>query len=148
MLKFIFFISIGGLLYVYAGYPLALFLLSKLRRNDVNKKPFEPLVSLIIAAHNEAEFIKQTVQNKLDLDYPIERLEIIVVSDGSEDGTDEIVKQFSSDRVRLIRQQPRAGKTSALNLSIEQALGDIIVFSDANSLYESDALEKLLANFL
>ena len=147
VIKFIFFISMFGIFYVYVGYPLAVFLISKWRCRIVHKSPFEPSVTLIIAAYNEAEHIGQTVQNKLELDYPAAKLEIIVVSDESEDGTDEIVQQFSSAQVRLLRQQPRAGKTSALNLAVEQAAGEILVFSDANSLYATDALQHLLANF-
>ena len=147
MIKFIFFISMSGIFYVYVGYPLTVFLLSKWRCCIVDKKSFEPTVTIIIAAYNEAEHIERTVKNKLELNYPADKLEIIVVSDGSEDGTDEIVQQFSSDQVRLLRQQPRAGKTSALNLAVEQATGEILVFSDANSLYAVDALQQLLANF-
>ena len=147
MIELIFFVSMLGIFYVYAGYPLAIFLLSKWHQCHVHKKPFEPSVTIIIAAYNEAAHIEQTVRNKLELNYPAEKLEIIVVSDGSEDSTDEIVQKFPVDQVRLIRQQPRAGKTSALNLAVEQAVGEILVFSDANSLYAADALQQLLPNF-
>ena len=147
MLTTLFFVSLGLLFYVYAGYPLVLLLLSKVFENKVKNEDFEPVVSIIIAAYNEADHIEQTIQNKIDLDYPKAKIEIIVVSDGSDDGTDDIVNSFSSSRVKLLRQIPRAGKTSALNMAIPEAKGDIIVFSDANSLYESAALRHLLHNF-
>ncbi|MCI5121353.1 MAG: glycosyltransferase, partial [Candidatus Electrothrix sp. AUS4] len=127
------------LLYVYAGYPLLIFLLGRIRNQTIRKKNIAPLITVLIPAHNEEKNIAATIENKLDLDYPSERIEIIVISDGSIDKTDEIVEQFSERGVRLLRQEPRAGKTSALNLAVPQATGDIIVFSDANSIYESSA---------
>jgi glycosyltransferase involved in cell wall biosynthesis len=113
----------------------------------VRKGECTPSVSILIAAHNEAECIGKTIENKLGLDYPGDKAEIIVISDGSDDETDEIVRGYASLGVKLIRQEPRAGKTSALNLAIPRTRGEIIVFSDANSLYEADAILKLLANF-
>jgi len=113
----------------------------------VRKGDYEPSVTILIAAYNEARHIQATIENKLALDYPKVKLEIIVISDGSEDGTDEIVKGFASRGVRLIRQEPRNGKTSALNLAVPHARGEILVFSDANSLYAPEALRRLMRNF-
>ncbi|MFO7653433.1 MAG: glycosyltransferase family 2 protein [Candidatus Krumholzibacteriia bacterium] len=104
-----------------------------------------PRVTVLIAAYNESERIAATVENKLSQDYPRDRLEIIVVSDGSSDGTDEIVAGYAAEGVRLIRQEPRAGKTSALNLAQQQVTGDVIAFSDANSVWARDALRHLVA---
>jgi cellulose synthase/poly-beta-1,6-N-acetylglucosamine synthase-like glycosyltransferase len=147
MLETTFFISIVLVLYVYAGYPLAAAVLGSLRPRQVRKGSFEPKVTILISAYNEDAVIGATIDNKLALDYPPEKLEIMVISDGSIDRTDEIVNGFAGRNVRLIRQQPRAGKTSALNMAAPQAQGEILVFSDANSIYAPDALKKLVANF-
>lgn len=142
----IFIASLVALFYIYVGYPAAVFALSRLLGRAVNKGPNEPHVTVIISAYNEERHIGRTIANKLELDYPKDKLEIIVVSDASEDATDEIVKSFG-DRVRLIRQEPRQGKTAALNLAVPQARGEILVFSDANSIYAPEALRRLVENF-
>jgi cellulose synthase/poly-beta-1,6-N-acetylglucosamine synthase-like glycosyltransferase len=130
------------------GYPLAIYVLSLNKKRHVDKdETFTPFVTIITAAYNEESGIEKTIQNKLELDYPHDRLEIIIVSDESTDGTDDIVKKFESKGVRLIRQKPRAGKTSALNLAVPLAKGEIIVFSDANSIYDPDVVKKLTRNF-
>ena len=152
MLSAIFFFCILTLVYVYAGYPLLARLLGGMVRHRVwAAEPGEhlPSVTVLIAAYNEAAHIEATVRNKLAQDYPADQLDIIVISDESDDGTDDIVAGImagSGDpHVRLIRQEPRAGKTSALNLALPEAAGEIIVFSDANSLYASDTLKNLVA---
>jgi cellulose synthase/poly-beta-1,6-N-acetylglucosamine synthase-like glycosyltransferase len=147
MLQFVFWISLAIIFYVYLGYPLLAHLFGKKWPLLVRKQAQEPYVSILIAAYNEADVIQATVLNKLQLNYPADKYEIIVISDQSEDGTDAIVTSFSETNVRLLRQEPRAGKTSALNMAIPEAKGEIIVFSDANSLYDPDALRKLVANF-
>lgn len=147
MAALIFWISLVLVFYVYVGYPLTAWLLGLLWLRPVLRQPTRPKVSILIAAFNEAEAIEATIKNKLALDYPRELLEVIVVSDGSTDGTDAIVHQYEDDGVRLLRQEPRAGKTAAVNLAVPQAAGDIIVFSDANSLYAPDALGFLIENF-
>ncbi|WP_321371041.1 glycosyltransferase family 2 protein [uncultured Desulfuromusa sp.] len=143
----VFILSLLLIIYVYLGYPLIVSFLSRLRHNPVNKSARRPKVTILIAAFNEAKVIAATIDNKLTLDYPSGKLEIIVISDESTDGTDEIVHSYADQGVRLIRQEPRAGKTSALNLAVPQATGEIIVFSDANSLYDGQALKKLVSNF-
>jgi cellulose synthase/poly-beta-1,6-N-acetylglucosamine synthase-like glycosyltransferase len=147
MIEILFFSSLFMVLYSYLGYPLAAFGLGALLRRSVRKEPIEPGVSVVIAAYNEESCIAATLENKLRLDYPADKLEIIVVSDGSTDATDAIVEGFAGRGVRLLRQGPRAGKTSALNLALPKAHGEIVVFSDANSLYAPDALRQLVANF-
>jgi cellulose synthase/poly-beta-1,6-N-acetylglucosamine synthase-like glycosyltransferase len=146
-MKFLFFFSLFMVFYVYLGYPLLIFLIALIRNKKVRKAPIQPSVTILIAAYNEERDIEKTIKNKLELDYPKEKLEIIVISDGSTDNTDEIVKKYEGEQVRLIRQKPRAGKTSALNLAVPQAKGEIIAFSDANSLWEKSALLKLAENF-
>jgi len=139
--------SLLAIFYIYLGYPAGLMILAKLMPVPIHKGEYTPTVSILIAAYNEATCIGKTIENKLALDYPGDRNEIIVISDGSDDGTDEIVRGYAERGVKLIRQVPRTGKTSALNLAIPSARGEIIVFSDANSLYERYAIRKLVANF-
>jgi len=141
--------SLATLVYIYLGYPLIVRILGLWRPRPVAVSDGEPMVSILTSAYNEAVSIEATVRNKLELDYPADRLEILVVSDDSEDGTDAIVDAIArlDSRVTLLRQQPRAGKTSALNLAVEHAVGDVLVFADANSMYAPDALRHLVAPF-
>lgn len=141
-----FWISAAWVIYVYAGYPLLASLLAALVGRPVRKADITPRVTVLTAAYNEAACIGRTVQNKLDQDYPPGLLDVIVVSDESTDGTDEIVAALGP-RVQLIRQSPRAGKTAALNLAVPRAAGEIIVFSDANSMYAPDSIRRLVSNF-
>ena len=147
MVAMLFFTSLVLVGYVYAGYPLAAAALGFVRNRPVRKQPLLPTVTVVISAYNEEESIGATIDNKLALDYPVELLDILVISDGSNDRTDEIVTSYGGQRVGLLRQEPRAGKTSALNRAVSLAHGEIIVFSDANSLYAPDAVRRLVANF-
>lgn len=147
LLKFIFYLSLLGFFYAYIGYPITTFFIGMINGKTVRKGDHKPKVTIIIAAYNEQDSIRATLENKLALDYPEDRLEIVVVSDGSTDNTNQIVEDFRARGIKLIRQKPRAGKTAALNLTVPQAGGEIIVFSDANSIYATDALAKLVANF-
>ncbi|WP_417518026.1 glycosyltransferase family 2 protein [Marinobacter sp.] len=134
--------------YVYFGYPAILWLLTRgLPETTHRRSDQTPSVALIISCYNEADVIREKLQNALQLDYPQELLQIIVVSDGSDDGTDEAVKEFENDRIILIRQEGRLGKTMGINLAMEQITADITVFSDANAMYASDAISKLVRNF-
>ena len=150
-MAFVFVICVALLVYVYAGYPLLCALLAAVRRRHVHAAAVMPPVTVLISAYNEADCIEETLRNKLALDYPAERLDVIVVSDESDDGTDDIVRRLADEigggRVRLFRQEPRAGKTSALNRAVTEARGEILVFSDANSLYAPDALRRLVEPF-
>jgi len=146
--KFIFIFSLTAICYTYLGYPILIFLLGSIRNKKITKdSSYEPFVSILIAAYNEADVIEKTIKNKLELAYPNEKYEIIVISDESSDGTDKIVEKYKYRNVKLFRQEPRAGKTSALNLAVPHAKGDILVFSDANSIYEKDMLKHLVQNF-
>ena len=144
----LFAVSLVALVYIYVGYPLlARWLGRVLDRRVRSAAPGEylPSVTVLIAAFNEAYHIEQTVRNKLEQNYPADKLRVVVVSDGSEDGTDEIVAGIDDPRVTLIRQEPRAGKTSGLNLAMPEIDSEIVVFSDANSLYRADTLQHLVA---
>jgi len=147
----VFWLCLGLLVYVYFGYPLLCRMLAAVLQKSIQEIPLTddalPHVSIVIAAYNEAEHIGATLENKLVLDYPGDKLEILVVSDESDDGTDTIVTEFANQGVRLFRQEPRGGKTAGLNLIVPEATGEIVVFSDANSLYAPDALRYLVAPF-
>jgi len=137
-------------LYPYVLYPLVVAALGKLlNRRVAASDEYLPRVTVITAAFNEARHIAATVRNKLEQDYPAHLIDVIVVSDESTDGTDEIVTSIAEadSRVRLLRQVPRQGKTAGLNLAMLEARGEIIVFSDANSIYRPDTVRKLVRNF-
>jgi cellulose synthase/poly-beta-1,6-N-acetylglucosamine synthase-like glycosyltransferase len=141
-------ISLAMVVYVYAGYPLLLVVLSRIRpAPPINKQSIYPSVSLIISCYNEEEILREKLLNSLEIDYPSEKFEILVVSDGSTDQTDTIATQFADKGVRLIRVEGRKGKTACLNRAVAESTGKIIVFSDANALYEADAIGHLVGNF-
>ena len=141
-MTFLFWLSLLLLAYVYVGYPICVWLLAAIRPRSIRPPAgeFLPTVTVLIAAYNEARHIERTVRNKLEQDYPTDSLDIIVVSDESDDGTDEIVEAIGDSRVRLVRQQPRAGKTSGLNLIAPLASGEVLITSDANSFYAPDTV--------
>lgn len=114
------------------------------RRDDTSAE--RPSVSLVVAAYNEASCIAQKLENSLALAYPADRFEVLIGSDGSTDGTDDLVRACADKRVRL-SSAPRAGKTTVLNRCIPVARGDIVVLSDANTMIEPDAVEKLVRHF-
>jgi cellulose synthase/poly-beta-1,6-N-acetylglucosamine synthase-like glycosyltransferase len=141
-------VSLVVLAYVVAGYPLLLRLLVAVRGpRRVRRADITPTVSFVISAYNEADVIRKKLQNALALDYPADRREIVVISDCSDDGTDDIVREFGNEGVRLIRQDERRGKTAGLNRALPLLTGDIVVFSDANAMYEADSLRALVRNF-
>lgn len=133
--------------YTYVGYPLLLYVMTRQRRSISPAHSTWPQVTLIISAYNEKEVMAEKLHNALELDYPRDLLEILVVSDASDDGTDEIVTGFEGHNLRLIRQTQRLGKSAGLNLGVGQARGEIIIFSDANALYEPDAIRNLVRHF-
>ena len=150
-MEFLFWLSLTLLFYIYFGYPLLASAVAKLAYRTVGKREdYQPKVSILIAAYNEANDIESTLRNKLALDYPEDKIELLVISDESEDGTDEIVRevaQGSSFPIRLFRQVPRQGKTAGLNTLVPETFGDIILFSDANSQWDAQAVSRLCSNF-
>jgi cellulose synthase/poly-beta-1,6-N-acetylglucosamine synthase-like glycosyltransferase len=141
-------VSLAVLAYVYVGYPALLLALARLRGiRRVRQSEITPRVSFVISAFNEADVIRQKLDNTLALDYPHEALEVVVISDASDDGTDDIVSAYTDRRVRLARQDERRGKTAGLNRTMPTLSGEIVVFSDANAMYQPDALKTLARNF-
>lgn len=133
--------------YAYAGYPVCLLLLSKIRRRDVVKGNITPHVTFIVAAHNEAKRLEPKIENTLALDYPRQRFEFLVASDCSSDSTDDIVRRYANKGVRLVRSPERLGKEHAQRLAIEAASGDILVFSDVATMLDPDGVTNIVKNF-
>ncbi len=145
--EIIFWLSAAALFYTYVGYPTLIAAISILRPRKVKRADDEPAVTIIITAYNEERALAAKIENTLALDYPRELLEIIVASDCSTDRTDEIARSFAARGVQIHRQRQRLGKTAAQNAAVEIARGEIILFSDATSLYQPDVLRRILPNF-
>ncbi|MDS0300277.1 glycosyltransferase family 2 protein [Halogeometricum sp. S1BR25-6] len=137
------------LLHVYCLYPITLFVLGSIINRSTAERSFDelPSVSLVVAAYNEEEVIEEKIRNSLELDYPDDKLDIVVFSDASSDATDRIVRSYEDSGVRLERIEGRVGKTECQNRVAERVSGDIIVFSDADSMYETDAIRRLVEKF-
>ncbi|MGZ5346195.1 MAG: glycosyltransferase family 2 protein [Solirubrobacterales bacterium] len=147
MIEVLFWASIGLIVYAHVGYPLLLAAVSRLFGRDPEPPPdgFElPRVTLIVAAYDEGEVIEAKVANALALDYPLERLEVVVASDGSKDRTAALARAAGADRVLEF---PRGGKVAALNAAVRETEGEIVAISDANSFWAPDALRQLVARF-
>jgi cellulose synthase/poly-beta-1,6-N-acetylglucosamine synthase-like glycosyltransferase len=144
--EIVFWGSIALVAYTYAGYPLLAFALSRLRPRPVRRSDEAPPVTVIVAAYNEERDIAAKLENTLALDYdgPVE---VLVTSDCSSDRTDEIVRGFADRGVALWRQPKRLGKTAAQNAAVRVATGEILLFSDATTVYEPDTLRKIVRSF-
>lgn len=142
----LFWSAVCVIVYTYIGFPIILALRGLLRPKPFKRGPETPLVSLIIVAYNEAPVIIKKLDNARSLDYPRDRLEIILASDGSDDGMNELVTAYNSDQVRLLILS-RQGKNRTLNAAVATAQGEILVFSDADSMLAPDALRHLVAPF-
>ncbi len=144
----LFWVCLSVIGYVYLGYPLLMWLLATWRGRERSFVSTEwPTVSLIIAARNEEGVLAAKLDNATNLDYPADKLEIIVASDGSTDRTDAIARDFEGRGVRLLRGEGWQGKTAVQNAAVAAAAGEIVVFSDANAIYQPDALKRLVARF-
>ena len=144
VLVVLFWASLGLLVWTHVAYPFAAALSARIRPRRVRKGELTPSVSVIVAAHNEEDVIERRLENLLALDYPADKLEIVVASDASDDRTDELVERES--RVRLVR-CPRGGKVAAQNHTVPQTSGEILAFTDANATWPPDALRKLVRSF-
>ena len=146
MRRLFFWLGVGTVAVTYVLFPLLVFLLGRLRPRPYETASITPSVTFIVAAHNEAGDIRAKLENIVGLDYPAGRLQILIASDGSDDGTNEIVRGFAENGVELLP-LARVGKAAALNAAAGQARGEILVFSDANSIYAADALRELVKPF-
>ncbi len=146
-MAWVFWISAVFLAYTLAGYPVMLLVMSRLRNRVHRRQTIWPAMTVIIPAHNEGAGIREKIANTLQVDYPRDKLEIIVASDGSTDDTVEIVRSFENDGVRLIELKEAQGKHYAQMLAREQARGEILVFTDARVLLDRGGLQKMACNF-
>lgn len=139
----VFWLSLAGLAWVYAGYPLLLLARRAVRRAPSGRGAIRPFVSVIVPAHDEAATIEDKLRGTLAQEWPADRIEVLVVSDGSTDATGEIVRGFGDPRVRLL-DLPRVGKAAALDAGVAAARGETLVFTDANASLAGDAVARLV----
>ena len=142
----IFFAATATTAYAYLGFPLLTFVRACVWHRPFTKAAIKPKVSLIVCCHNEERGIEAKLNNLRSMAYPADLLQIIVASDGSSDATEQIVTRFEDEQVRLMR-LPRRGKAAALNAAVSEASGEILVFSDANSMYAEDAIAEIVQPF-
>ena len=140
-------VSFVTLLYIYIGYPLLVWLLARAFGREPQRKAITPTVSLLIPAYNEAAYIEAKLRNSLALDYPKEKLEIVVASDGSTDRTNAIVNAFRGEGVKLLLMRDNIGKSAMLTRTVPLLRGEVVVFSDASSELEPDALRRVVRHF-
>ena len=142
----LFWLSVFIIFYTYIGFILVLIIRAKLFPNPFKADDITPSVSVIIAAYNEIQHIENRIRNIWDSDYPADRIQIIVASDGSDDGTNEVVKRYENEQLKLLA-LPRGGKAAALNSAIQHATGDILIFTDANTQFAKDAIRQIVRPF-
>jgi biofilm PGA synthesis N-glycosyltransferase PgaC len=147
MAESVFWSSLAFVLYAYCGYPLVLLIWKSLASRPVKKAPAEPDVTLIVAAFNEKDNIRQKILNCLSLDYPREKLQIIVSLDGPTDGTEVLALTFASQGVQLSFAPKRRGKAAAINAAVAKARGSLLVFVDARQMLDRNVIRELAANF-
>jgi biofilm PGA synthesis N-glycosyltransferase PgaC len=145
----VFYISFAFVLYVYLGYPVLLSLWRRLAYRRVQKTNHEPPVTIVIAAYNEVASIERKILNLLELDYPRNKMQIILSLDGPTDDTELIARlyEFETARIQVLVLRHHGGKADALNQAVEQTSGDILVFGDARQLLDRSAIRQLVANF-
>ncbi len=146
----IFWTALACIVYVYAGYPLVLVLWRRLARRTIQKRDWEPSVSLVIAMHNEAANVHARLRNCFDLDYPPDKLQIIVSLDAPSDDTEGLARACAADRpaerIQVLRSPVRQGKAAAINRAMAVAQGEIVVFADARQQFDRRAVRALTAN--
>ena len=148
MLGILFWFSIFLVFYAYFGYPILVWFFARFKKKVEFVDDYEPTVTLLIAAYNESAAMQQKLENCLALDYPSEKLQILVTNDGSDDGTGEIVRSFEKRGVELVEGYPRQGKMIALKRGMKAARGEIILMSDATNRYSLNTIRALVAPFV
>jgi poly-beta-1,6-N-acetyl-D-glucosamine synthase len=146
-LEVVFWVAVSLASYTYLGYPLWIFLLSRWRPQPWRRQTIFPTVTIILAVHNGASMIRRQIERLLSLDYPPHLLDLIVVSDGSTDGTDEVLKCIHNPAVRTFHYPERRGKAAAVNVGINNAKGEIVLFVDIRPRPARNSLQLLVSNF-
>src|SRR6056297_1713766 len=142
----VFWISVAGIFYAYLGYPILLYVVSIFTKQKVQRSSrYYPHLSFIIAVHNEEQRIQEKIDNTLALNYPSDKLEIFFASDASTDRSEEIIQSYP--QLKLIHVPERKGKEFAQRCAVEQATGDILVFSDVATMLEPSGLQSIASNF-
>jgi len=147
MTNIILIISVFAIFYSYLGYPLSLYLISLIRIINHDKKIIYPHVSVIVTAFNEKERIMEKIENILSIEYPKDKIEIIIASDGSTDGTNEIISNYAGKGITLLPIPFRGGKESAQKEAVKLSKGEILVFSDVSTMIEPNGIEQIVYNF-
>jgi biofilm PGA synthesis N-glycosyltransferase PgaC len=143
-----FWIAVGLITYTNAGYLLWLWLRTQLRPGPVKRAAYEPAVSVLMVVRNEEAVLRQKLRNLMELDYPAERFQIVVVSDGSTDGTENILREYAGNsRVHVVLNQLSKGKAAGLNDGMALVQGDVVLFTDARQKIERNALRLLMESF-
>ena len=148
-LQFLFWLSVAILFYCFIGYTLLLWILVQVKKiflpQQTNNSTELPALSFIVAAYNEKDFIEQKILNTISLNYPIDKIQFIFITDGSDDGTEAIVKQYLP--IKLLHERERKGKSAALNRAMQMVNTPVTVFSDANTLLSAEALINLVKHY-
>ena len=143
----LFWSSVALIAYTYFGYPAWLLVRRKWKSAPVHRAPVLPSISLVMVVRNEAEVLQRKLRNLLSLNYPAELCEIVIVSDGSSDGTEQLLREYASNRIRAVFLSKACGKAAGLNEAIKVVSNDIVVFTDARQEIEAGALQLLMENF-
>ena len=146
-MEFLYWAMAGVVAYTYVGYSLLVLALAGVLKRRLLLSAELPRVTYLITAYNEERSLQAKLDQVLSLDYPRDKLEVMVASDGSTDRTDDIVSQYAARDVKLVRVEGRVGKTETQNQAVRLATGDVIVFSDATTLYEPSAIRKIVRNY-
>lgn len=147
MMVWVFWLSVGFVVYTLVGYQTLLWIISRFRRQEHRREDVTPAVTVIVVAHNEAATIGEKIQNTLAFDYPRDKLEVVVGSDGSQDATVEIIRSFAGAGVRLVESPERRGKHHIQMLARDVARGEILIFTDASIRMEPNVLRKMVSHF-
>ena len=146
-IELVFWGSLVLMAYVYLGYPLVAALRAACSSRPRLRSPIDPLVSIVVVAHNEAARITARIENLLALDYPVDRVEIVVASDGSTDATVDCARRYAPAGIAVLPFATRRGKSAVLNSVVPGLRGEIVLFADARQRFDAGALRALVANF-
>ena len=143
----LFWILLLTILYCYFGYPFFIYLVAKLNLRKVHKGDIQPAVSIVLSVWNEEDVIENKIKNLLGLDYPREKLEIVIGSDGSTDKTTARIRSFSDSRIVFLESGQREGKMATINQLVKKAKHEIVIFTDARQIFAANAIQELVKNF-
>ena len=147
MIEILFLLSVFFVFYAYLGYPISLCVIGIFKSKDTHRADYYPYVTLIITAHNEEKRIQEKIENTFALNYPKEKLQVLITSDGSTDRTTQIASNYERDGFEILSFPERRGKEHAQKEAIREAKGEIIVFTDVSTLLEPSGIDRIVSNF-